>query len=932
MQLDHTLAGKTDAALAELAQESERRKRIQSVILDSISDFVYLLDRDGRFLFANKRLLDLWNLPLERVVGRNFYNLKYPRKLADKLHRQISQVFATGQAVIDETLFTDLAGLTNFYEYIFSPVLASDGSVEFVVGATRDVTERTLATEARTQAQESLIRSSRVLVLRSQINALIVRATNRDQLFREVCRIAVEQGGFLISMICSFDPATARISPIASAGMDETLLASVNELLSSADPAAQSLLARAVYERRALTCNDARNDPNVPLGPVYAEHGVNSLAVLPLVVADQVVGILALCASTTNFFHAEEVRLLTELADDISFAIDHIAKSQGLVYLNRVYAMLSSINSLIIRARSRDELFKDACRIAVDVGGFRGAMMGVLENGELRFAAVSATSEVEAAAARKMLEAGQGRPTMMAKEAIESQQPSISNDSQHDPNVAFREAHAAFGVHSLAIFPLIIAGQTTGTFSLYASESDFFHAEEIKLLTALTGDVAFAMEHIDKQDRLEYLAYYDTLTGLANRSLFLERAAQALRSSASVGHGAAMIMLDLERFKSINDSLGQAVGDELLKQVGAWLGGKLPDPSLLARVGSDQFAVILPEVRRAEDAAHQLEPLILGFHEHAFLLQGEVFRIAAKFGVAMFPEDGEEALGLFKKAESALKNAKGGGDRQLFYTEKMTESVARKLTLENQLRQALDNEEFVLHYQPKVNLRSGHISSAEALIRWNDPRIGLVSPGQFIPVLEETGLIFEVGRWALRQALKDYLRWHRAGLPAVRIAVNVSPLQLRNPGFVDEIARLLAVDEHAAAGLELEITESMIMGDIERSIAILKSLREMSIRVSIDDFGTGFSSLGYLARLPIDTLKIDLSFVRDMNKSPEGLALVSTIITLARSLHLNVVAEGVETDEQAKILRLLRCDEMQGYLFSKPVPGDEFEARFLRLP
>jgi EAL domain-containing protein (putative c-di-GMP-specific phosphodiesterase class I) len=231
-----------------------------------------------------------------------------------------------------------------------------------------------------------------------------------------------------------------------------------------------------------------------------------------------------------------------------------------------------------------------------------------------------------------------------------------------------------------------------------------------------------------------------------------------------------------------------------------------------------------------------------------------------------------------------------------------------------------------------VNLRDAKLASAEALIRWNDPRTGLVAPAHFIPVLEETGLINEVGRWALRKATGDYLRWRALGLPGVRIAVNVSPLQLRNPGFISEVASVIASDAQAAAGLELEITETLIMADVKHSIASLKAIREMGVTIAIDDFGTGFSSLSYLAKLPVDTLKIDRSFVIDMTESPEGLALVSTIINLAHSLKLKVVAEGVETEEQSSLLRLLNCDEMQGYLFSKPLPAETFESRFLLLP
>jgi EAL domain-containing protein (putative c-di-GMP-specific phosphodiesterase class I) len=295
----------------------------------------------------------------------------------------------------------------------------------------------------------------------------------------------------------------------------------------------------------------------------------------------------------------------------------------------------------------------------------------------------------------------------------------------------------------------------------------------------------------------------------------------------------------------------------------------------------------------------------------------------------LYPEDGTDADTLFKNAESALKGAKSTGARYLCYAEEMTASMAGRLSLENRLRQALERGEFVLHYQPKVNLASGALTGAEALLRWNDPLTGLVPPNRFIPILEETGLIHEVGQWALQEAVADYRRWRETALRAVRISVNVSPPQLRNQGFVSEIEQALGGDPAAAAGLELEITESVIMEDVRFSIASLRAIRALGVGIAVDDFGTGFSSLSYLARLPVHTLKIDRSFVIDMTLSAEGLALVSAIINLAHSLKLNVVAEGVETEEQARLLRVLNCDEMQGYLFSRPLPREIFEYRYL---
>ncbi len=610
------------------------------------------------------------------------------------------------------------------------------------------------------------------------------------------------------------------------------------------------------------------------------------------------------------------------------------AAEDRIAYLNRVYAMLSGINTLIVRVRDRDELFREACRIAVDVGGLRMSWIGLVDPGSMTIVPVASAGIDDdlQIAMRDRLSLQEYRPlgNTMSAQAIRDRKAVVSNDLQSESRALLGKQHTKAGVRSFAVLPLIVADEAVGVFGLYAREGEFFHEEEMKLLTELTGDIAFAIDHIDKQARLNYLAYYDELTGLANRVLFLERLVQYQRSAVSGGHKLAVCMFDLDRFKNINDSLGRAAGDELLRQVAEWLTRNAGDASLVARMGEDRFAFVLTEVMDASELPGLIDGIAEAFLEHPFRLTNAVFRIAAKLGVALFPDDGADAETLLKNAEAALKKAKASGERYLLYAAKMNAKVAGKLTLENRLRHALDEGEFELHFQPKVNLVSGKLTSAEALIRWNDPRAGLVLPGQFIPVLEETGLIHKVGRWALRQAIEDYLLWHDAGLPAVRIAVNVSPLQLRNRSFVAEIEQAIGGDARAAVGLELEITESLIMEDVKHSIATLEAIREMGVSIAIDDFGTGFSSLSYLARLPVDTLKIDRSFVIDMTAGPEGLALVSTIINLAHSLNLKVVAEGVETEEQSRLLRLLSCDEMQGYWFSPPVARDVFEARYLQ--
>ncbi|MGA7297638.1 MAG: EAL domain-containing protein [Rhodanobacteraceae bacterium] len=609
--------------------------------------------------------------------------------------------------------------------------------------------------------------------------------------------------------------------------------------------------------------------------------------------------------------------------------------AQNIKRLNRVYALLSHLNALIVRVADRDELFDEACQIAVTHGGYCMAMICMVDKASGRIAPIASAGKDRKlmAAVSEFLTSPQRVPETLVARAVQEKSIYIVNDMQSEKAALLSELYLERGVRSMALLPLMVAGEAVGVIALYAAETGYFNDEQKKLLTDLAGDVAFAIDHIEKQERLDYLAFYDELTGLANRTLLLERVAQYMRGAINHGGGAprelALFVFDLERFKNVNDTLGHAAGDLLLKQVAQWLCVHAGDASLLARVGSDRFAFVLPEVRSNGNLTSLLEKTMERFQSHAFDLDGQVLHIGAKAGIALFPQDGDTAETLFKNAEAALKKAKISGERYLLFEKNMTEHAATNLAMETQLHGAQSNNEFELYYQPKLSLQSGRVTGTEALMRWNNPQMGLLLPDDFIPMLEETGLIHEVGRWAVRKAISDYLRWCDRGLDAVRIAVNVSPLQLRKRNFANEIEQLVSVDPRAAAGLELEITESMVMEDVEHCIVVLEAIRALGVHVTMDDFGTGFSSLSYLSRLPLDALKIDKSFVRDMSVSPEGVSFVSNIVSLARSINLKVIAEGVESEEQATLLTSLGCDELQGYHFSRPVPRDVFEEKFL---
>ncbi len=599
--------------------------------------------------------------------------------------------------------------------------------------------------------------------------------------------------------------------------------------------------------------------------------------------------------------------------------------------LNRVQTILGHVSLINARARDHRELLEEVCRIAVEECGFRMSMACVVdvETGVISPVASNGKSDLLMDKVSALLADSAAAQQTMTALAVRERRAIIVNNSLEDGRVLLAPLYTSHGIRSIAIFPMIVGDNVVGTLGLYAEELDYFHDDEIRLFSELSSDVAVAFEKIDKGARLNYLVYYDPLTALANRSLFLERVSQYMRADAKVTGNLALFLIDIERFKNINDSLGQAAGNLLLQEFASCLAENVGDVNLLARVGSDQFALVMPEELHDGDVARLLERINESLAGRTFEIGTSELRIAAKFGVAVFPVDAGDAETLFRHAEAALKKAKSSGERYLFYREEMTAAVAAKLALENQLRQAVERKEFVLHYQTKVNAATRAVIGAEALIRWNNPRSGLVPPGDFIPLLEETGLIREVGKWALNQAVSDYLRWRAAGLPVVRIAVNVSPLQLRDRNFVTDVRDALAIDPAAGEGLELEITEGIIMEDVEHSISSLRVIRELGVSIAIDDFGTGFSSLAYLARLPADKLKIDRSFTAAITEGPEGLALISNIISLAHSFKLKVVTEGVETEQQARLLQLLNCDELQGYLFAHPVPAEKFESEFL---
>ena len=435
--------------------------------------------------------------------------------------------------------------------------------------------------------------------------------------------------------------------------------------------------------------------------------------------------------------------------------------------------------------------------------------------------------------------------------------------------------------------------------------------------------------------RIEHLAYHDGLTGLPNRTMLMDRLGQALSQAQRLEQQVAVLFIDLDRFKPINDSLGHSVGDQLLREIARRLRGALRENDTVARVGGDEFQVVVSNVAGATGAARIAEKLMRALGD-PFTLEGQELHVTASLGVSLFPRDGASGELLLKFADIALYEAKGEGrNAYRFFSPEMNAQAHGRLRLENDLRRAVERDELVLHYQPQLDLAIGEVCAVEALVRWNHPERGLVLPNQFIPMAEETGLVLGIGEWVLDEACRQVAQWQRDGLVSgtspLRVAVNISARQLQRPGLDGAVRRALARSGLPAACLELEITESSVMIDPQHAQSVLQSLRELGVQLSIDDFGTGYSSLAYLKRLPLDRLKIDRSFIGGIPTDSDDAAIVETIIVMTHKLGLRVIAEGVETLEQRLQLVRQGCDEMQGFLLAHPVPADELPGLLARL-
>jgi diguanylate cyclase (GGDEF)-like protein len=622
-------------------------------------------------------------------------------------------------------------------------------------------------------------------------------------------------------------------------------------------------------------------------------------------------------------------------------------QSTELQRLNRALRVLSQCNETLVRATSEDELVGSICRHVVEIGGYRLAWVGYACHDQARSIepAAHAGTDRDYVDQLHLSWGDDERRRGVGGTAVRERRVVLARQLSTDPVFeAWRAAALQRRLASCIALPLQAKGDVLGMLCIYAEEDDAFDSEEIKVLQELTDDLAYGIASLREAEQrsrfereLEHQANFDALTGLANRFTLEARLTQSVADAKRHGNKLALMSIDLDRFKLVNDTLGHGVGDQLLTEVARLLSAAVRESDTVARLGGDEFVVLLKDIEAMADAATVAGKLIAALNT-PICIDGHEIRPSASIGISLFPDDGEDVSTLMRNADTAMHHAKAlGGGSFRFFAPQMNERVAARFAMEADLRRALEHGELLVYYQPQVSLSSGVMTGAEALVRWRHPSKGMVSPAEFIPLAEETGLIEPLGEWVIGSVCRQLRAWLDAGVPVQPVAVNLSARQFRQSELVPLIAQSLADNGLDPALLTLEITEGAVMHDVEAAVVTVRQLKALGVRLSLDDFGTGYSSLSYLKRFPIDHLKIDQSFVREITTDPDSAVICNAVIGLAHSLRMTVIAEGVETEAQMQYLRRQRCDEMQGYLFSKPVPAQEFagllgEDRRLTLP
>jgi len=796
-----------------------------------------------------------------------------------RITREIERMMAgESDGYAGEAQFRHKDGGTRHTEIDVKCLRGDGGGIEYFVAIVQDIT-------GRRRSEARILQLNRLYLTLSRCNAAVVQSRDEHALFTEICRAAVETGGMRLAAVSLLEPSGRHLRPVAAAGPGAGDFRALHFSTDAAEPSGRGPTGTVVRTGEPVWVQDFLADERTRHWRAIGErHGWRASAALPVRRGGLPVGALTLCMGEPEAFDEETRRLLAEVAEDLSYALDN---------LDREAAHRKAVQALA-ESEERYRLLVDNSQDAIFLTAGRG--------GRILSANPAACSMFGASV--EELVAG-GRAALL---------------DPTDPRLrAAVEEHAR-------------TGQFAGEVTLRRRSGESFPAEvKAAVFTASDGTEygSTIIHDITERKRLEHLAEHDALTGLPNRLLFSDRLELALAGTARTGRHLAVMFMDLDRFKNINDSLGHEMGDQLLREAALRLRSSVRATDTVSRQGGDEFLVLLPELDAEEDAARVAEKLNAAMARPFQLGASEVV-VSASIGIACSPEDGTEPDVLLRNADAALYAAKGAGrNRYQFYSADMNARTLDRLHLEADLRRALERGQLFLVYQPQVNLASGALVGIEALVRWRHPQRGVVPPAEFIHVAEDSGQITAIGTWVMETACRQHAEWVAQGLAVGSMAVNVSAYQFRQPGFVESVAAALERAGLPPGRLELEVTESVVMQGVMEVLVKLEALQRLGVRLAIDDFGTGYSSLSYLRQFPVHRLKIDQSFTQRLPDDRGSEAIAQAIISMGHSLGMDALAEGVETAAQAERLQSLWCDTAQGYHYAKPLPAEAF-ADYLR--
>jgi diguanylate cyclase (GGDEF)-like protein/PAS domain S-box-containing protein len=854
----------------KLAEEELRRSEQRFRDVAEVSgDWIWETDADGRYTYVSDGVKAMLGYTAEEVIGKTPFDFMGPDE-AQAVGAAFAGIAAARAPFSDlENVVIDREGRLHATLTSGTPILDAGGALLGYRGIDRDIS-------VRRAAEDRIKRLTNLYNALSECNQAIVRCNSAAELFPQICRDVVRFGGMKMAWIGMLNAATGQVVPVASFGATTGYLDGVVVTSNADDPHGRGPVGTAIRENRPVWNQDYLNDPaTAPWHERAARHGWRAVAALPLHRNGAVVGSFNLYADQAGAFDEDARKLLDEMATDVSYALDGFERDASI--------------------RLAAEVFEQG-KEGIMITDTRGRIVRV----NRAFSEISGYGEADALGQTAGL-LSSGRH---GKEFYRAMWDAIDASGHWQGEIWNRRKDGNIYPEWLAISRVL---DDNGQPSHYVG---------------IFSDIS---AHKEAEARIQRLAHFDALTGLPNRALLQDRARHALGMAQRSGEQVAVLFVDLDHFKNINDTLGHRIGDELLVEVGRRMGDMVRNEDTVSRQGGDEFVVVLLGVD-ADDAAHISQKLIEAVAVTFRVEQYELV-VTPSIGIAMYPSDGEDFEALCKSADTAMYRAKQDGRNTFrFFTPQMQEHSVRKMQLEGSLRNALSRGELQLHYQPQVALADGRMVGVEALLRWHSGELGEVMPAEFIRVAEDGGLILPIGEWVLRTAVRQMKAWIDGGMAPMIMSVNLSAVQFRHANLPQLVEQILAEEGLAPEFLELELTESVAMDDPLAAIAVMDALHARGIRMSIDDFGTGYSSLSYLRRFQVYKLKIDQSFVCDITEDPEGRAIVQAIISLANSLGLRTIAEGVETEGQLEFLRQQGCQEVQGYYFSRPLAADDLAA------